>query len=78
MEAGRENWHPEEAFFIHSWVLRALGREAEADEYLRRAYERVTLVAGKTTDPALKKSWLEKVQTNREILAACAERGIGG
>jgi hypothetical protein len=65
-------------WFTHSRVLRALGQEAEADEYLRRAYDRVMLVSGKTTDPALQKSWLENAQTNREILAACAERGMGG
>jgi tetratricopeptide (TPR) repeat protein len=68
---------PQAVWFTHSQVLRALGREAEADEYLRRAYERVMLVAGKTTDPDLKRSWLEDVRANREILAACAERGMG-
>jgi hypothetical protein len=77
-EAGAALWRPEEVWFTHSRVLRALGQETEADEYLQRAYERVMLVAGKTTDPELKQSWLENVQTNREILAACAEHGIGG
>jgi hypothetical protein len=77
-EAGAALWRPEEVWFTHSRVLRALGQEAEADEYLRRAYDRVMLVAGKTADPELKKSWLENVQTHQEILAACAEHGIEG
>jgi tetratricopeptide (TPR) repeat protein len=68
---------PQRAFFTHSRILRVLGRDVEADEYLQRAYERVMLVSGKTLDPGLRKGWLENVEVNREILAACAERGIG-
>jgi hypothetical protein len=69
-------WRPERTLFIHSRVLQAMGRHEEADEYLRQAYEWVMLVAGKTSDEDLRRSWLENVQVNRDILAACAERGI--
>jgi len=68
---------PESKFFTHAQILRVLGRESEADEYLRRAYDRVMLVVSKTQDDELKRSWLENVHVNREILEACAERGIG-
>ncbi len=39
------------------------------DEFLHRAYERVMLVASQTQDAALRKSWLENVRENREIIA---------
>jgi tetratricopeptide (TPR) repeat protein len=70
-------WWTEHTHFTHSRILRALGQEAEADEYLKRAYNRVMLVAARTADPELKQSWLEAVEVNQEILAACARRGIG-
>lgn len=60
---------PEGCSFTHSRALRAAGREVEADDALRRAYERVMLVAGKTQDESLRGSWLEDVRLNREILA---------
>jgi tetratricopeptide (TPR) repeat protein len=60
-------------FFTHARALRAAGRRAEADDYLRRAYERVTLIASKIHDEALRRGWLENVRVNREILAAWAD-----
>ena len=68
---------PESKYFTHAQILRVLGRESEVDEYLRRAYERVMLVANNTKDEGLKRSWLENVRVNQEILEACVERGIG-
>jgi tetratricopeptide (TPR) repeat protein len=68
---------PHEYFYNHSRALKALGRSEEAESYLRRAYDWIMLVAGKTTDEALRKSWLEDARSNPEILAAAAERGIG-
>jgi hypothetical protein len=56
-------------------ALLANGDEDEALEYLNKAYERVMVVAGKTTDPELRRSWLEDVPTTREILAEAALRG---
>jgi tetratricopeptide (TPR) repeat protein len=65
---------PEHVFLAHSRVLRAVGREAESDDYLRRAHERVMLVASKTRDEDLRRGWLENVRVNREILADWAAR----
>jgi hypothetical protein len=45
------------------------GQRAEAKDYLHRANERVRLVAEQTDDPELRRSWLEDVPTNREIIA---------
>ena len=67
---------PENVWLVHSRALRAAGREAESDDYLRRAYERVMLIAGKTQDEALRQGWLENVRINREILADWAARGM--
>jgi hypothetical protein len=65
---------PERYFFVHSHILRALGRWAEADEYLQKAHERVMFVASKTQDETLRRSWLENVRDNREIVAAWRQR----
>ena len=59
----------EKFFFTHSRALLANGQQAEAEEYLHRAYERVLLVAEQTDDSELRRSWLEDVRTNREITA---------
>jgi tetratricopeptide (TPR) repeat protein len=77
MESDPAPWWPERKHFTHSRILRALGRDVEADEHLARAYECVMRVAGNTHDPELRRSWLENVVVNREILAASAQRGIG-
>jgi hypothetical protein len=65
---------PEKLFFTHAQVLRAAGRAAEADGYLQKAHERVMLVADKTQDETLRRSWLENVRENREIVAAWRQR----
>jgi tetratricopeptide (TPR) repeat protein len=64
-----EGYLSEQSHLTHARILRALGRDAEADDYLQRAYERVMLVASKTQDEALRQSWLENVAENREIVA---------
>jgi tetratricopeptide (TPR) repeat protein len=69
-------FHPEAYLYTHALVLRALGREGEADAHLQRAYERVMEVAGRMDDPALRQSWLEKVRANREIVADAQARGL--
>jgi tetratricopeptide (TPR) repeat protein len=59
----------EQYYLTHARVLRALGRDAEADDYLQRAYERVMLVASKIQDETLRRGWLENIPDNREIVA---------
>ena len=77
IEEPAARWNPEEVWLTHSRVLRAKGHQAEADGYLQRAYDRVMLVASKTTDPVLKQSWLENVPDNREIVAEWEGRQRG-
>jgi tetratricopeptide (TPR) repeat protein len=67
---------PEVKLFTHAMVLYKLGREDEAKEYLQKAYDRIMLVANNTKAEALRRSWLENVKVNREILEAGSERGI--
>jgi adenylate cyclase len=69
---------PEVKLFTHARALLELHQEKEAEEYLQKAYDRVMLVANNTKDEELRRSWLENVKVNREILEACAERGISG
>ncbi len=61
-------------FFIHSRALRTNGQDSEADEYLQKAYDRVMLVARKTKDDTLRRSWLDNVRDNREIVAEWESR----
>jgi tetratricopeptide (TPR) repeat protein len=67
---------PECKYYTHAQILRKLNRDTEADEYFLRAYERVMLVAEKTKNEDLRKSWLENVRVNKEIIETAAERGI--
>jgi len=76
MDADPTLWAVEQLLWTRSRVLRALGREAEADECLRRAYDRVMLVAGKTQDGTLQRSWLENVRENQEIVTETKRRGL--
>jgi hypothetical protein len=55
--------------------LQAAGREAEAEEPLRRAHDRVLAVANQTQDESLRHGWLESVRINREIVRAWEELG---
>ena len=66
---------PHEYRYTHARVLRALGRDAEVDEYLQLAYEWVMHVATKLTDEKMRQSWLENVAVNREIVVEWSERG---
>jgi tetratricopeptide (TPR) repeat protein len=66
----------EEYHYAHARVLRALGREEEADIHLTKALERVMQVAANTSDETLRRSWLENVPLNREIIAEARERGL--
>jgi len=67
---------PLEKLFSTAWqVYRANNQPEKADEYLRKAYERVMLVAGKIKDDELRKSFLENVEENREILQEAKARG---
>ena len=59
---------PQAHLHTHYLVLCALGRTAEAKDYLVRAHARVLFVADTFTDDALRQGWLQHVGVNREIL----------
>jgi tetratricopeptide (TPR) repeat protein len=69
-------YEPQQFLYTLAQVFGALGQDDEAMGYLRRAYDWITIAAGKMQDAELRSSWLEKHPRNREILAAAAERGI--
>lgn len=58
----------ENEFLIHSRALRAAGRTVEAEEYLRRAYERLAQVSGELQTPEYRRSYLEAIRDHRDIL----------
>lgn len=62
----------EQVYFDHYCILRAAGHEDEAYDYLRRAEEQVRQKAARITDEGVRRSFLEKVALNREILAELA------
>jgi hypothetical protein len=67
-DLGVGRYTAEAFFFTHSRALLANGQRAEAEDYLYRAYERVLLVAEQTDDAEQRRSWLEDVPGNREII----------
>lgn len=54
--------------FNHSRALRGSGREAEANQYLETAYQRVMNVLSKLKDREYQRSWIENARDNRYIL----------
>ncbi len=60
--------HPEGYQYAHVCALWANGQDEEAEEYLDQAYQRVMLVANQTQDETLRRSWLENVYLNRQII----------
>ncbi len=59
----------QELLFNHSQVLRANGRIWEAQCYLQRAQADVMAKANRIRNPDLRRSFLENVRINRQILA---------
>ena len=64
--------------FTHSKILRATGQSDKADDALKRAYKDVMQVAEQIEDNAMRRSWLENVRYNREIITEAKERGVAG
>ena len=65
---------PENCLYLQARALQENGREKDADEYLQKAYDRVTMVAGNIACEDYRQSYLENVKVNREILATYRER----
>jgi tetratricopeptide (TPR) repeat protein len=74
--AARWPFESESVLITHSRALRSAGCPVEADSFLRRAHERVMLVASKTKSESLRQTWLENIQINREILSEWDARGM--
>jgi tetratricopeptide (TPR) repeat protein len=62
-------------FYTASQAYRANGLLEEAGTYLRKAYKRIMLIAGKIQDDDLRKSFLENVAENRAILKEAEAQG---
>jgi adenylate cyclase len=60
--------YPYRDYFVCYQVLSAAGQEEAASSALRAAYNLVMAHAEKIADPALRQSFLERVQINREIV----------
>ena len=68
-DLGIGRYEAELFFFTHARSLLANGRQTEAENFARQAYERVFLVAEQTDDVDLRRSWLGDVRCNRAIIA---------
>ncbi len=60
----------ERFYFTHYKILRAQQKTDEARIYLQKAYERLRSIADHISDEALRRSFLENVSINREIIEA--------
>ena len=76
MEVVPGPYEPEVKYFTHAKALYGLKRDDEGDEFLKKARDRVTSIAEEIKDEELRRSWLEDVFMNREILGECDRRGI--
>jgi hypothetical protein len=62
----------EQIMLQHYRVLKAAGQLPEAIASLQQAHAWIQRVAEQTTNPDLRRSWLENVPVNREVLAEIA------
>jgi tetratricopeptide (TPR) repeat protein len=62
-------------YFNHSQVLEVAGRAAEAGQALHRAQQMVREKAERISDPLRRRSFLERVPLNRQILGAAENQG---
>jgi hypothetical protein len=63
-------------YWTHAQVLRAAGQGQESDSFLYKAYDILMQVAEKIEDDDLRRSFLENVWENREILDEAKAQGI--
>jgi tetratricopeptide (TPR) repeat protein len=54
--------------YVHVCALWANGQDDAAEEYLERAYQCIMTVANQLRDENLRRSWLEDVYVNRQII----------
>jgi DNA-binding SARP family transcriptional activator/tetratricopeptide (TPR) repeat protein len=63
-------WEAQRYYFTHCKVLQANQQVEKAHVYLQKAYEELCRLAGGIQEEALRKSFLENVPMNRQILKA--------
>jgi hypothetical protein len=76
MEVVPGPYEPEVKYYTHAKALYGLGRDEEGDEFLKKARDRVLTVAEGIKDEEIRRSWLENVFMNREILGEFEKRNI--
>jgi tetratricopeptide (TPR) repeat protein len=59
----------------HALILEALGKEKEAQKYLKQAYEALMTQANKISNPYQQEVFLKQVPVNREVMARMAPAG---
>jgi tetratricopeptide (TPR) repeat protein len=59
---------PEGWDYVMACALWATGEDDTANQHLEKAYQRVMLVAGAMKDESFRKSWLENITINRQII----------
>jgi hypothetical protein len=64
----------EEVYFTHHRVLLAAARSDEADVWLRRAADVVDAKADSLHDLEMRRTFLDRVETSRQIVAAAHGR----
>jgi len=68
LESGRSCEYPQAVYFHHAKLLLAHGLEDESARFLRKAHDEVMERADGIKDPEMRKSFLQNVQVNREIV----------
>ena len=66
---------PQRDYYLCCRVLSTTGETATAQRALESAYDLVSTKAAKITDPVLRRSFLEQVRVNREIVAEYERTG---
>lgn len=69
--------YPQRDLYVASRVAAASGAVGQANALLQRAYALVQSRAASISDPALRRSFLEHVAINREIVAAATSTPLG-
>lgn len=60
---------PEQILYTHARALRLNNQIDAADQYLQRAYERLCCVHNSLNNPEYRRTWLEDVRPNRQLVA---------
>jgi DNA-binding SARP family transcriptional activator/Tfp pilus assembly protein PilF len=76
LEGGQIRENPQEIYLNHFKILCAHGRDAEAMDYLKKAYDAVMQCAERLKAPKARESFLKNVKTHREIIKEYRARAL--